>query len=154
MEPLKPIEFPNRKEVDINLIPYRSLDAALGKKGVNINNLVRIFSHIKLLHKNNPTVSTSFKSNVSYLGNGVEESRLDHTITKKGGGNGIYQIDNTKENKYRWNDYSDFIQKNGNTPESQTDFIIGEANDEILHLTKPDKNGKHNNAKEPIMNIA
>lgn len=99
MEPLKPIEFPNRKEVDINLIPYRSLDAALGKKGVNINN-------------------------VSYLGNG------------------IYQIDNTEENKYRWNDYSDFIQKNGNTPESQTDFIIGEANDEILHLTKPDKNGK------------
>lgn len=142
MEPLKPIEFPNRKEVDINLIPYRSLDAALGKKGVNINNLVRIFSHIKLLHKNNPTVSTSFKNNVSYLGNGVEESRLDHTITKKGGGNGIYQIDNTEENKYRWNDYSDFIQKNGNTPESQTDFIIGEANDEILHLTKPDKNGK------------
>lgn len=124
MEPLKPIEFPNRKEVDINLIPYRSLDAALGKKGVNINNLVRIFSHIKLLHKNNPTVSTSFKNNVSYLGNG------------------IYQIDNTEENKYRWNDYSDFIQKNGNTPESQTDFIIGEANDEILHLTKPDKNGK------------
>lgn len=83
MEPLKPIEFPNRKEVDINLIPYRSLDAALGKKGVNINNSVRIFSHIKLLHKNNPTVSTSFKNNVSYLGNGVEESRLDHTITKK-----------------------------------------------------------------------
>ena len=142
MEPLKLVGLPNKKEVRINLVPYRSLDAALGKEGVNEDNLVRIFSHIKSLHKNNPTVSTSFKNNVSYLGNGVEESRLDHTITKKGGGNGTYQIDDTDGNKYRWSDYNDFIIKNGNTPESQTDFIIGEANDEILHLTKPDKNGK------------